>query len=72
MYGLFAGDTYYPGGGMADYRGAFASKEDALSRYNDGDHWADDYVHHWEWGHVVDLNTMEVVAYIRMGKLSEV
>jgi hypothetical protein len=31
MYLLFAGDTYYPCGGWNDYRGSFATEEEAIN-----------------------------------------
>jgi hypothetical protein len=31
MFLLFAGDNYYPSGGWKDYRGSYASEEDAIA-----------------------------------------
>lgn len=61
MYALFCGKIYYPNGGMGDFKGIFRSKEEAAEAYHAGDQWADDYVSPWEWGHIVDITTMETV-----------
>ncbi len=34
-YAVFAGDTYYPTGGWADFRGSFRTPEDALQSIPD-------------------------------------
>ena len=35
-YLLFAGNHYYPGGGLSDYRGDFDSINDAADHFNAG------------------------------------
>lgn len=51
-YLLFVGDDYYPRGGFNDLRGVYDSIEDAQSYrfYED------------EWGHVVDMATLEIIS----------
>jgi hypothetical protein len=51
-YLLFAGDHYYPCGGIRDYVDAFSTKVDAINTVVDKD-----------WWHVVDIETMTIVAY---------
>lgn len=48
---LFAGDNYYPAGGMYDYRGDFSTIEDALEAR----------APQWDWYHIVDHSTMKIV-----------
>jgi hypothetical protein len=50
-YLLFAGDTWYPGGGWDDFRGAFATIDEAKA--------AD--LSHYDWAHIIDLRTMTEV-----------
>lgn len=52
-YLLFAGDTYYPGGGWTDFIGSFDSIDDAIA--------ATGHVQH-DWWHVVDATTGKEVA----------
>lgn len=53
-YLLFAGDSYYPEGGWHDFVGKFrtlkACKESLPA-------------HGCDWAHIVDLDTMKIVAY---------
>ena len=49
---LFYGDNYYPGGGWYDFKGSYATLEEALAA-NRGSA---------DWFHVVDVRTMEEVA----------
>jgi hypothetical protein len=51
-YLLFAGDHYYPCGGIRDYVGAFSNKVDAINAVVDKD-----------WWHVLDTETMTIVTY---------
>ena len=60
MFLLFGGDDYYPGGGMADFRGQFDSIEEAESiatsaEFNND--WSRDGK--CEWWCVVDAETLE-------------
>jgi hypothetical protein len=51
-YMLFAGDTYYPGGGWNDYQESFSSTEEAieyLARIS------------YQWAHIVDSINKEMV-----------
>jgi len=50
-YALFAGDYYYPSGGWNDFRGSFETVEAAV----------DAVAPHYDWYHVVDLTTGELV-----------
>lgn len=61
MYALFAGKVYYPGGGMNDFKGLFRSKEEAITFYKAGESYGD-ITFHWEWAHVVEIETMKVVV----------
>lgn len=49
-YLAFAGDQYYPSGGWRDYRGQFATIEDAIAEVAGKD-----------WWHIVDTAHMNVV-----------
>jgi hypothetical protein len=49
---LFAGDTYYPLGGWGDYKGSFPTLEEALKAAA---------ANSWDWFHVVDLLSGEVL-----------
>lgn len=50
-YILFAGERYYPGGGMEDYCGTFTSIEMAVCEF-------ESLGLHDPWGHVVDTDTI--------------
>ncbi len=50
---LFAGETYYPSGGMSDYRGAFDSIEEAKAALDRED---------WEWGQIAELTDEGLVC----------
>lgn len=55
---VFAGDTYYPCGGMGDFRGSFDTEKDAelFVKKELGSHgW-----HHVDWHHVVDTQGEEI------------
>jgi len=52
VYMLFAGDWYYPCGGMGDFQGNFQTIADAIT-------WAKA---RFEWWHVVDKSSMKIVA----------
>ena len=52
-YWLFAGDQYYPQGGMDDYVGRYSSPEEAR----------ENVPAHAEWWHVIDRQTTLKVAY---------
>lgn len=58
-FGLFADFAYYPYGGMWDYRGDFATVEEAraFAKRPQGESWEEP----WDWFQIVDLRTMEVV-----------
>jgi hypothetical protein len=47
---LFAGSTYYPGGGWADFVASFDSAEEARAHSLD---------HTYDWRQIVDLQTGE-------------
>lgn len=62
-YALFAGDQYYPLGGIFDFRGFYDTVEKAAAA---GSHGSADvhgyFVHEYDWYHVVDMSTMEIVS----------
>ena len=60
-YALFAGEHYYPAGGMDDCRGVFESVEAAQQRFTQGHSPEDDYSSDFDWGHIVDTTTFTVV-----------
>lgn len=59
-YALFAGDTYYPSGGMNDFI-KFSDDIEELKKFADdpedeGSAWP-----RFDWAHIVDMNTWEIV-----------
>lgn len=50
-YLLFAGEFYYPSGGLHDFIGNFKTIEDAKG-------WIKDY---HDWYHIVDLESLKIV-----------
>lgn len=58
-YALFAGDNYYPAGGIEDLRGRFATHFEAQQAFDAG--WKNDGEEQYDWGHIVDLETFEVI-----------
>ena len=52
-YLVFAGETYYPGGGFNDYVGSSNSLQSAIDMGED-DTWSD-------WWHIVDTESMKMV-----------
>lgn len=57
---LFAGDHYYPSGGVGDLVGAFPDFNSAVAAYWWGCSYGPD-VSRREWGHVLDVLTLDVV-----------
>lgn len=57
---LFAGETYYAKGGFNDFKGFFVDLESAMLVVdaNVGDNLYDV----WDWWHIIDSTTLEVVA----------
>lgn len=53
-YHLFAGDDYYPLGGWEDWRGAFATIEEALVA-------AADTRRSQDWWHIVDIAEHKII-----------
>lgn len=62
---LFAGDNYYPGGGVVDFKGMFETIEAAKEEHakhvrnfrKDGLQWEHcDYDSGWEWAHIAKLS----------------
>lgn len=49
---LFSGDTYYPGGGWEDYKGDYATQEEAIAASKADEH---------DWFQIVDLQTTQIV-----------
>ncbi len=52
-YLVFAGDTYYPGGGWADFKGSFESLKEGMDAA---------FKARADWAHVVDSTTGERVS----------
>lgn len=52
MFALFAGDRYYPSGGWNDLICVYDSLDDAKAAFARG---------RYDWGHVVDLRTLDQV-----------
>lgn len=70
-YILFAGQRYYPQGGMDDYKGSFDSVDDAITAVEKNNKQYDDYWNdvegaehtiRWEWWHVVQTSDMTCVT----------
>ena len=71
-FALFGGDRFYPGGGMADFAGTFATVDEAVEagkmplgrdeKTKELLPAANGTFDPFEWYHVVDLRTMQVVA----------
>ena len=63
MFALFAGDTYYPGGGWYDLVGTYDSLAAAQSAAAHG--WPDRYeenaVNPYDWYHIIDLTTQKMI-----------
>lgn len=63
---LFAGNHYYPGGGLSDYRGDFDSINDAADHFNAGGFadWDTDklYPMRWDWYQIVLSVDMSLVT----------
>ena len=63
MFILFGGDTYYPGGGMADYRGKYETLDNAIIAAK-----TQEFSNEWttenlcQWWHVLDLDSWQIVA----------
>lgn len=53
LFALFGGEAYYPGGGWYDFKGAFASPDDAKKATKD----------EWSFWHIINLQTQDVVEY---------
>lgn len=62
-YLLFAGDTYYPNGGLEDFIDRFETIEEAkieaLKSHNYSD-MSGTWI--FDWWHIVDVNTLTIVA----------
>ena len=56
MYGLFAGDTYYPRGGGNDLIGIYESYDDVLKKY---EKIKKKYVEHG-WIHIMNMSTKKI------------
>ena len=67
MFMLFAGTVSTAIGGWNDYKGTFASKAEAEEFYRKGED-INDWTYHWEWAHIVDMNSMKVIARYFDGK----
>lgn len=58
QYLLFGGDIYYASGGMHDFRGSFATIDEARARIDKRIEQADPL----DWWHIYDIETMKIVA----------
>jgi hypothetical protein len=66
-YALFAGERYYPAGGMDDLIGVFDMPTEAQARFYEGY----DESSLYDWGHIVDTDTFKKVlvwAVVTPGK----
>ena len=61
-YLLFAGDTYYPGGGWSDYKGSFDTIEEAKTSALAGERWSAEHIHKFDWWQVIASITETEVA----------
>ena len=61
-YLAFAGSNYYPVGGMNDFIGSFEILEDAINKINEYD---DSYGRLNDWGHVLSLDSMQIVYELK-------
>lgn len=55
---LFAGASYYPGGGMRDFIDSFETLEAADEYVKENNHDRDSYSYHgrkWDWYHICDI-----------------
>lgn len=57
IYFLFAGDDYYPCGGMEDYIGVFQTIGAALERY--------DRDQEYEWGHIATMQNNNLIIFLK-------
>lgn len=53
-YLLFYGDNYYPFGGWEDFKGSFATPDEAMVGLRSSGDWSD-------WYHIVDSETGRIV-----------
>jgi len=56
-YFLFSGSHYYPSGGWSDFKGSFATIEDALRADRK------------DWWHIVDMTTGKIIETNRIYEL---
>lgn len=73
-YLLFAGELYYPHGGMLDLKKDFTELQDALDYLKDWVFVADEIKDPWEygvWWYVFDIQTSEIVAGSELDKQVE-
>lgn len=59
-YLLFAGPTYYPGGGVVDYVGKYETLDEAKAAFAEKEDCND-------WAHIVDADTMAYVLWYSDG-----
>jgi hypothetical protein len=57
-YLLFAGENYYPKGGMNDFKGSFDTVEESENEYYTNE--VQRY-NSWEWYQIVDSETLDIV-----------
>lgn len=62
-YLLFAGNNYYPGGGMDDYIGAYTDIEEAMQEANRKEGILGNKRNVYDWWHIANRTTMEVVVH---------
>lgn len=65
-YLLFAGNNYYPAGGIQDYQGDFDSIDEAVAFFENGYHndWDEDKLNkcEWDWWQIVLSADMSLVT----------
>jgi hypothetical protein len=62
-YMLFAGDWYYPSGGVGDFVNSFDSVE-AAERYYDLHY----HIQEYTWGHIANAKTLKIIKEFSRGK----
>lgn len=64
MYFLFAGETYYPCGGMSDLVGTFATLDEALAVAKNPPVDEDGYAPRYDWYHIATMVAGQLVIII--------
>jgi hypothetical protein len=62
MYFLFAGDNYYPVGGMEDLVGTFSTIDEARVEAEAGETIYAEYVRKYDWWHIATIRNGQLVV----------